>query len=69
MVKCSSAKKGYYSRATAMRQARREMGQHGRVILRVYSCEECKQWHLTSTPNHPSQQLLKYRQMRREPLL
>jgi hypothetical protein len=51
-----------------MRQARAEMGKHERVILRVYCCEECKEWHLTSTPNYPSPKVAKYLRMRREPL-
>src|SRR6188768_1356371 len=49
-VTCSTNKRCYRTHEAARREGRRQMTRQKRVSLRVYRCEECKQWHLTSTP-------------------
>ena len=53
MIDCSSAKKGFHSHDAAMRSARRQMVRNRGITLRVYHCEECKHWHMTSTVRKP----------------
>jgi len=65
-MECSSAKRSYLTNASAMRIARRQMTRQKQVVLRVYRCEECKQWHLTSTPQLPALRVLNYQRMKRD---
>jgi len=66
METCSSLKRCYLTPAAARREARKQMTRQ-RVILRVYRCEECKQWHLTSTPRLMSLREVNYRKALEEP--
>jgi len=51
---CRSAKHGFHGHDAAMRAARQQMVRHRGMMLRVYRCPECKQWHMTSTPQRPN---------------
>jgi len=46
---CSSGKRAYASHEIAMRKAHLATARQRHVILSVYRCEECKQWHMTSS--------------------
>jgi hypothetical protein len=64
-VECSSGKICYHSNAAARRTAR--IAARARdVILNVYRCKECRQWHMTSNKQTKSYQTLRYLKMRHE---
>lgn len=64
-VSCSTGKICYHSNAAARRTARIAARQRD-VILNIYRCKECGQWHLTSNKQTKSFQTLRYLRMRRE---
>lgn len=65
-MECRSLKFCYLTNAAALRAARLRMGKHRRVILHVYRCMDCKQWHMTSRPNETDFATLKYQRQRKE---
>ena len=66
MTDCSSAKRGFHSHDAAMRVARQQRSKHRDLILRVYRCGECHEWHLSSTQQHKDSQTVRYLRMRRD---
>ena len=65
-VTCNTAKHCFRTNVAARRAARQQMGKQRNVILRVYRCEECHYWHMTSTPQMKEFQTIRYLRMRRE---
>jgi hypothetical protein len=48
-VTCTSGKRAYVTHEIAMRKAHHATSRQRHVILSVYRCPECKQWHMTSS--------------------
>jgi hypothetical protein len=65
-VTCSSAKHEYHTHDAAMRAARLRMKRERGTILNVYRCEECHQWHMTSSQQKKPPAVLKYHKTRHE---
>ena len=63
---CSSAKKGFHSHDAAMRSARQQMVKNRGLMLRVYRCEECREWHKTSIGNGKTLRESNYLRLRRQ---
>lgn len=64
-VQCASGKVCYHSNAAARRSAR-VAARTRNVILNIYRCKECTQWHMTSNKTMKSFQTLRYQKMRHE---
>lgn len=65
-MNCPSNKVCFRSHDAAMRAARRQMSKHRGMMLRVYRCDECKSWHLTSMPQAKDWQTIRYLRMRHD---
>jgi hypothetical protein len=64
-VDCASGKVCYHSNAAARRKAR-AVARSRDVILNIYRCKECFQWHMTSNKTMKSYQTQRYQRMRQE---